>query len=110
MASPDPGKAKVRVINAAPGAKKVDIYPAGSKDAILDGVGFKDATGYKEVNPTVTEIDVRPQGDKANAVTVRNLTLEPGKLYTLVVMGGNGQPLMSRVIEDQLVQSVASVR
>jgi hypothetical protein len=110
LAAPDAGKAKARVIHAAPGVKKVDIYPAGSKKAILDGVEFKDATSYKEVDPQVTEIDVRTEGSKSSDVTVRNLNLEPGKLYTLVLMGGNGEPLTSKVIEDRLVQSVASVR
>jgi Domain of unknown function (DUF4397) len=88
--------------------KKVDVYPAGSKDALIDGVDFKDATSYKEVDPVLTEIDVRATGSKNSAVVVRNLNLAPGKLYTLVVMGGNGQALTSKVIEDQLVQTVAN--
>jgi hypothetical protein len=110
LAAPEAGKAKVRVIHAAPGVKKVDIYTAGSEKAILDGVAFKDATNYKEVDPQVTQIDVRSGNSKASAVTIRNLNLVAGKLYTLVLMGGNGEPLTSKVIEDQLVQSVASVR
>lgn len=110
LAQPDPGKAKVRVIHAAPGVKKVDVYAAGSKDALIDGVDFKDASSYKEVDPVLSEIDVRTSGSKASAVKVRNLNLAPGKLYTLVVMGGNGQPLTSKVIEDQVIQTVASVR
>jgi hypothetical protein len=109
LAQPDPGKAKVRVIHAAPGVKKVDIYPAGSKKAILDGVDFKDATDYKEVDPVLTEIDVRTEGGKGSAVTIRNVALQAGKLYTLVLMGGNGEPVTSKIIEDQLVQSVASI-
>jgi hypothetical protein len=90
--------------------KKVDVYPAGSRDALIDGVDFKEATGYKEVYPVPAEIDVRTEGDRSSGVKVRNLSLAPGKLYTLVVMGGNGQPLTTKVIEDQLVQTVASVR
>jgi hypothetical protein len=108
LVQPEPGKAKVRVIHAAPGVKKVDVYPAGSQSALIDGVDFKDATSYKEVDPVLTEIDLRVVGSKASAVRARNLTLSPGKLYTLVVMGGNGQPLTTKVIEDQLVQTVAS--
>jgi hypothetical protein len=110
LAQPDPGKAKVRVIHAAPGVDKVDVYPVGAKDALIGGVAFKDATGYKEVDPVLTEIDVRSDGSKTSVLRVRNLNLAPGKLYTLVVMGGNGQPLTSNVIEDQLLPSVASVQ
>jgi hypothetical protein len=111
LAQPDPGKAKLRVINAAPGVNKVDVYPAGSKSALVDGVDFKEATNYKEVYPVPAEIDVRSKGaDRNQDVKVRDLSLAPGKLYTLVVMGGNGQPLTTKVIEDQLVQTVASAR
>lgn len=107
LAQPEPGKAKIRVIHAAPGVKKVDVYPAGTMKALIDGVDFKDATTYKEVDPQVTEIDVRTAGSSTSAVKIRNVNLVPGKLYTVVLMGGNGQPVTSKVIEDQLVQSVA---
>ncbi len=119
LVQPDPGKAKVRVIDAAPGVKKVDVYPVGGKalgnkalgnKALIDGIDFKEATGYKEVDPILTEIDVRTGGSKTSVLKVRNLNLAPGKLYTLVVMGGNGQPLTSNVIEDRLLQDVASAR
>lgn len=108
IAQPDPGKAKVRVIHAAPGVKKVDVYPAGSKDALISGVDFKDATSYREVDPGTAEIDVRPTGSKTNTVKLGDLNLAPGKLYTLVIMGGNGQPVTSKVIEDQLVTTAAN--
>jgi len=108
LAQPDPGKAKLRVIDAAPGVKKVDIYVAGTRNALIDGVGFKDATGYKEVDPATTEIDVRTAGSKSSATKIGNLSLTAGKLYTLLVMGGNGQQLTSTVIEDQLVPTTTS--
>jgi len=110
LTQPSSGKAKVRVIHAAAGAKKVDICRAGRKDAIIGGVAFKDVTSYKEVDPTVTEIDVRATGSRSGATTLRNLTLEPGKFYTLVVMGGRELPVTSKVIEDQVLQNVASSR
>jgi hypothetical protein len=110
LVQPEPGKAKIRVIHAAPGVKKVDLYSAGNRDALIDGVEFKDATSYREVDPVLTEIDVRTAGSNTNAVRIRNLSLAPGKLYTLVLMGGNGRPLTSKVIEDQLLQSAASVK
>ena len=108
IAQPDPGKAKLRVIHAAPGVKKVDVYPAGGRDALISGVGFKDATSYKQVDPILSEVDVRTEGSKASGVKARNLMLAPGKSYTLLVMGGNGRPLALKVVEDRLVQAVAS--
>jgi hypothetical protein len=108
LAQPDPGKAKLRVIHAAPGVKKVDIYAAGTRDALIDGVGFKDATSYKEVDPTTTEIDVRSTGSKSNATKIGNLSLAAGKLYTLLIMGGNGRPVTSTLIEDQLIPATTT--
>lgn len=107
LAQPDPGKAKLRVIHAAPGVKKVDIYVAGTKTALIGGVSFKDATSYKRVDPVTMDIDVRTSGNKANATKIGNVTLEAGKLYTLVLMGDHGQ-LTSTVIEDQLVSGTRS--
>ena len=110
LAQPDPGKAKIRVIHAAPGVKKVDVYVAGTDKALVDGVGFKSATGYKEVDPVATEIDLRTTGSKNNAERIGNLSLAAGRMYTLVVMGGNGQPLSSTVIEDRLEPARTSSR
>jgi hypothetical protein len=109
LEQPHTGKAKLRVIHAAAGVKKVDIYPVGSDDALISGVDFKDVTSYKEVDPAFTQVDVRTSGRKANVVTIRNLNLSAGKLYTLIVMGGHGQPLSSKVIEDQLLQTTAAL-
>ena len=63
---PSAGKAKLRLIHAAPGAD------------------FGRFTEYKEVAPTSK--------------------LEAGKLYTIVLFGGEGKPPMQKVIEDELIQ------
>jgi hypothetical protein len=108
--APAAGKAKIRVVHAADGAPKVDIYPQAGKDAIISGASFGDATNYKEVDPTTTELDIRQFGTKKNEATVKNVMLMADKFYTIVVMGGNGRPLTTKVIEDQLTNQTASTR
>lgn len=103
LSAPDPGKAKLRVIHAAPGVKDVDIYSKTSAEALITGASFDHATGYKQVDPAIAELDVRQNGSKKNELKVRELKLSPGHLYTVLLMGGEGRALTSDVIEDQLV-------
>jgi len=103
---PTPGKAKIRVIHTAPGVGDVDVYPINGKDALISGVGFAKAASYKEVDPGITELDVRRHGSKRDELKVKDVHLDPDKLYTVILMGGKGQPLTANVIEDQLVNSV----
>jgi len=109
LAQPEPGKAKRRVIHAAPGVRKVDLYVAGTKTALINGVGFTDAPRYKEIDPAVlTDIDVRTADRKSSATKIGSINLAAGKLYTLVLMGGNRQEVTSMLIQDELVAATGS--
>ncbi len=88
---PAPGKAKIRVIHAAPGADKLDVF------GIVSGLGFGRFTEYKELGPTTTELVVGKR-------KLTDVKLEAGKLYTIVLLGGEGKPLSSKLIEDELIQ------
>ena len=48
---PDAGKAKVRVIHAAPNFGEVDVQFAGQKDALFEDIDFGHEAGYKEIDP-----------------------------------------------------------
>lgn len=102
LAPPTAGKAKVRVINAAPGLDDLDLYAANQKNALISGAGFNHATDYKDVEPTTTQLMVRHGTSKRGEAVLKNLRLEAGKLYTLLVVGGRGQTLTAETIEDQL--------
>ena len=41
LVPPAPGKAKVRVINLAPGIKDVDLYVGTKKDPLISGAGLE---------------------------------------------------------------------
>lgn len=88
---PDAGKAKVRVINAAPNSGEVDIALVGKKDALFDDVDFGHEAGYKEIDPQSGTLEVRRDGgDNKKSPTVveaGRMQFEAGRAYTLVVAG-----------------------
>jgi hypothetical protein len=96
------GKARVRVINVATGVDEVDVYPAGQKDVLAKGVNFNSATGYKEVDPSIKSVEVHKKGDKQVAASIPDLSLSPGKTYTLFVLN-DSNALKVIPVEDQLV-------
>lgn len=134
LTEPANGKAKVRVINAS--ADEVDVYAPvamnsrtsgtadraknstanrtarNKKEKWFGGVNQVSSTDYKEVNPMNGTLQVRPS--KANKRTARGgvnvpVDLNAGKLYTLVVTGGErGHALDVVRVEDQLTGPVAS--
>lgn len=106
LAAPAAERAKVRVINAAPGIADVDLYAANKKSALISGAGFNHVTDYKEVEPATTELMVRHGTSKRGEAVLKNVTLEAGKLYTLLVFGGKGQTLTAETVEDQLVGTI----
>jgi hypothetical protein len=54
--------AKLRVVHAAPDAPAVDLYAAGSKSPIVQGLAFGDASGYLELAPGSYDIEIRAAG------------------------------------------------
>lgn len=114
---PSEGKARVRVINAAPDAHTIAAFVKGRQDALFTDVDFKEAMSYKEVDPVTETLEFRtvssrmaatdvptaaarePSARDAKADNPRNerneptvatarVTFEPGKTYTIVVASG----------------------
>jgi len=104
---PENGKAKLRVINAAPNTGEVDVTRAGADAMLFKGVNFDSATGYKDVDPMMTTLEVRTKGQKQAALTA-NLNLAPGRTYTIVVAGALGNSRLEAIpIEDAVTQAVS---
>jgi Domain of unknown function (DUF4397) len=59
LQQPSAGKARVRVINAAPGTDDVAVYLRGQKDALFSDVDFKEAVSYKEVDPVKSTLELK---------------------------------------------------
>lgn len=106
LAAPDAGKAKVRVIHAAANVGEVDVFTAGRKLELFDGVDYNEATGYKQVDPLQGTLEVRKE-DAANqggvVLRVPNVNLQAGGLYTLIVARAKPDgPLEAFQIEDRI--------
>lgn len=102
LSAPATGRAKVRMIHAAPEAGELSLLPANRpKDAIFDDVDFKAATEFKEINPVTTGLVLKREDQKQPALQMNNLSLQPDRFYTIIISGAKGSLEPIR-IEDQL--------
>jgi len=104
LTPPHSDKAKLRVIHASPDAGKVEVYGRERKEAFFEAVNFQSEAGYKEVDPIMTTLEVRPEGKNNVLLAIPNTTLEAGRIYTIVIAGKTkgGPKLEAITIEDQL--------
>jgi uncharacterized protein DUF4397 len=80
---PDPGKSKVRIIQASVKAPVLDV--AGKNGAkIADGVAFATTTDYREVNPGKWSVQVAPTG--GGKTSVLPCTMGAGSVYSLLIL------------------------
>ncbi|MEP7344028.1 MAG: DUF4397 domain-containing protein [Gemmatimonadaceae bacterium] len=86
---PDSGKARIRVVHAAPGAPELDIAIAGSKDKLFDGVNFKSEAGYKDVDPATVTLEVRAENEPKVLLRIPKVELKRGTATTIVITGAN---------------------
>jgi hypothetical protein len=84
---PDAGKARIRLINATAGDRKVDLAVKGSREALFSGVHRGVEAGYKDVDPTTATFEVRSDEHGTKPVTIKNLQLQAGRAYTIVLVG-----------------------
>jgi len=86
--APASGKAKIRIIHAAPGMDAIDLYASGHKDKLASESRFTSASNWQEVDPVTGPLEIRTSNKNDNPVRIANVTLQPGKMYTFVVFGG----------------------
>jgi hypothetical protein len=103
IVTPEAGKARVRIVHAASDVDTVNVFAKGGKDSLFDGVDFREATGYKDVDPTITTLELKTADGKVVATPA--VAVEAGKSYTIVVAGrAHGSPaLQALIIEDRVV-------
>jgi hypothetical protein len=102
---PAAGKAKVRIIHAAPQAGTAELTAADETERSLSRAEYGSTIGYREVDPGAANVTVRPRLAKTKnaALLVEPLpALESGKVYTFVVAPGAepGKPVEVIKIED----------
>ncbi|WP_240669685.1 DUF4397 domain-containing protein [Actinoplanes solisilvae] len=80
---PDPGKSKVRIIQASVKAPVLDVAGKNGTE-IADGVAFATTTAYREVKPGKWSVRVEPTG--GGRMSELPCTLGAGSVYSLVVL------------------------
>lgn len=97
-----PGRSKVRLIHVSPDAERVDIAVKGG-NVIFSDVGYRDAR-FITLNPGGYTLEIRPTGSKQALFTIPNVTLKPGKDYTIFALGKvKGNPNFNvLMVEDKL--------
>ena len=87
--APSAGKAKVRLIHAAPKMEPVALYAAAQKDKLAGESRFSTVSTWQEVDPMTGPLEVRAGDDKTGSRAVApGGGIEAGKLYTFIVEGG----------------------
>ncbi len=94
------GKARIRFINTAANAGELDLMARGAKDAIFEGVNFRNEAGWKDVDPMSGTLVVRPQHKTNVVATIANVKLEAGKSYTYIVAGSMAKLDVIKFVDD----------
>lgn len=99
------GKAKVRFVHASPDAPAVDIKVGSATAApVFANVAFKSVAAYAEVDPGSYAFVVTAAGQSTAVLSFKPITLETGKVYTVVALGtfaaGDATPFIVRAFVD----------
>lgn len=85
---PDSGKARLRLVHAAPGGPEFDVQPTGSTDKIFSGVDFLAEAGPADLAPVVSlALELRAAGESRVLMTLPAVELRRGTTTTVVVTG-----------------------
>jgi len=106
LSPPPSGKAKVRVINAAPEAGQVDVYAVG-RDTLFTGLEAGSNSKYTELNPMEVTLQIRPEGKRTALLNLDNVRFDAGGIYTIVLIGRSQiTPHIEAIkIEDRLADT-----
>jgi len=94
------GKARLRVINAAPGVGEVQVYQR-SGEKVFGDVDYGDDDGFKSLAPWTGMLDIKSKDDKTTLYSTKAMTLEAGKSYTVVLTRSANGKVEAFWFEDQ---------
>ena len=84
---PDSGKARLRVMHAAPGAPELDVSIVGATEKLFAGVDFKSEAGYKDLVPGSVTLELRTKDATKVLLRLPAIALERGTATTVVITG-----------------------
>lgn len=100
---PAVGNARVRVAQAAPGAPAVDVVIVGGT-TLASSVGYRQAGAYASVAAGTYDLAVRETGGAAALLTLEDITLDPGSIYTVSLAGvTGGSPALRATVHHDVV-------
>lgn len=85
-AAPGPNMAKVRVFHASPDAPAVDVGVPGGP-TLFQNLSFKEVTPFQAVDAGTVDLEVRPAGSMQSVMSIPDVSLQGGSLYTFVALG-----------------------
>jgi hypothetical protein len=104
ISAPPAGKAKVRFVHASPDTPAVDVTVAGTAIRLFSNVGYKSASDYAVVDAGTVNLEVSPTGTANVMLTVPNVTLSSGAVYTIYAVGlSSGQPALQPLLTVESV-------
>ncbi len=97
---PDSGKARLRMIHAAPGLEDVDFVAQGWKDPVFNNISYSTEAGFKDVDPVTATFEIRKDKGGARLVTVPKMVLTAGRSYTIILTGISPDKLSLITFDD----------
>jgi hypothetical protein len=83
---PSEGKTKMRVVHAVPDVGAATVSEQGGED-LFDLPGFSNASDYAEVPAGTHTLEVKPAGSDEAALSIPNVDLSAGEVYTVFAAG-----------------------
>jgi len=99
---PEPGKAKLRVIQAAPDLEKVQVVVQGATEPIFNDIELGNEAGFTNVTPTRQPLVIRRDARSGPLLTITRLPLDSGHAYTVVLTRSPQNRLEAVTFEDTL--------
>jgi hypothetical protein len=99
LAPPQPGRARLRVVNAAmlPGTgATTEPAPALDAQPVASGLPTGQASPYRDVAPGAVDLSVGPPGSPG---TVLSVTVAPNQVASVVLTSGAGGPRAKLVVD-----------
>ena len=95
------GKAFVRYINAIPDSSRPAVtFAASGSNVINDNASFTDISDFKEIATGNVEVKV---SNNTTVNATRSITLEQGKVYTILLTGIPGQTDATKAVQIKYI-------
>ncbi len=101
LTAPASGKAHIRFVHLSPNAPAVDIVEASSNTVVFDNVSFKGYSAFTPLAAGTYNLDVRLHGTATTVLSLTNVALSDGMIYTVFAkgfVGGTGSQALGAEI------------